>query len=448
MHAILNLTGRLIVLCLSAGVVLLVLRAASEMPDVLAHDRWSLAPAIQGLVDPALTRVSDRLGIAVPPQSQELLLSAALVLILGIFAVIAVLDAADQMHRRRRKAAAATAPPPSRAVPPAQRVVQVPAYRPPTPAALPAATPREAPAPRPPPARIASAAPPVRPAAAAPMDATMIVGSDNVRRIGRYEIIEELGRGAMGVVYKARDARIGRTVAIKTILIAGGDEAEQYRQRFLVEARSVGRLNHPGIVAVYDFTEDADRKPCLVLEFIDGVTLDKRVAKAGRLPLKQALDITAQVAQALHYAHECGIVHRDIKPPNVMLTRDDRAKVSDFGIAKLEGTNLTVTGQILGTPSYMSPEQFTGEPIDRRADIFSLGSVLYWLCTGERPFPGKTVSQVTYKLVNENPAPALSLNAELPAEIDRILGRCLAKRPDDRYPTAAALAADLAAIRP
>jgi len=433
MHAFLNFSGRLLVLCLSAGVVLVVLRAAAGMPDLVAYDRWSLAPRIEALVDPALAAVSSRLPVPVAPQSQEFLLGVALVHVLLIFAVIAVLDGIHRLFELRRKAALAAAPPRPILLP--ERAVV-----------------RAAPAAPPPPVQHAAYRPPPRaaatPAKAPPMDATMIVGADRVRRIGRYEVIEELGRGAMGVVYKARDAKIGRTVAIKTILVAGGDEADQYRQRFMVEARSVGRLNHPGIVAVYDFTEDADHKPCLVLEFIDGVTLDKRVATTGRLPFAQVIDVMGQVSHALHYAHENGIVHRDIKPPNIMLTRDDRVKVSDFGIAKLEGTNLTVTGQILGTPSYMSPEQFTGEPVDRRADIFSMGSVLYWLCTNERPFPGKTVSQVTYKLVNESPAPALSLNAELPPAVDPILARCLAKRADDRYPTAAALAADLAALRP
>jgi hypothetical protein len=265
--------------------------------------------------------------------------------------------------------------------------------------------------------------------------------------IGRYEILGELGHGAMGVVYKALDPKIGRTVAIKTISAVGsGPDLEQYRGRFLIEAKSAGRLNHPGVVAVHDVTEDELGRPCLVLEFVDGTPLDKLAAEAA-LPLPQVLDIVAQVARALAYAHAHGIVHRDIKPANVMLTASGQAKLSDFGIAKLEGTSMTIAGQVMGTPAYMSPEQCTGSAVDQRSDIFSLGSVLYTLVTGAKPFAGDTFTTVAYRVAHTSQAPARELNPVLPPELDGIIAKCLAKNPADRYATASDLAADLESLR-
>jgi hypothetical protein len=268
-----------------------------------------------------------------------------------------------------------------------------------------------------------------------------------LRNIGRYEILEELGRGAMGTVYKANDPKIGRTVAIKTISAVGmGPDMEQYRARFLIEAKSAGRLSHPGVVSVYDVADDAYGRPCLVLEFIDGVTLDK-VVSGGLPPLSQTLDLVAQVARALGYAHEQGIVHRDVKPANIMVTASGQAKLSDFGIAKIEGTTLTIAGQILGTPAFMSPEQCTGRGTDARSDIFSLGAVLYTLVAGTKPFPGDTFTSVAYKVVHTEHMAPREVNPELPPDLDRIIARCLAKDPARRYPTATALAEDLEALR-
>jgi hypothetical protein len=266
-------------------------------------------------------------------------------------------------------------------------------------------------------------------------------------RIGRYEVLQELGHGAMGVVYKANDPKIGRVVAIKTLSAAGqGAELEQYRARFLVEAKSAGRLNHPNIVAVHDVTDDEYGRPCLVLEFVEGTTLDRLVLEE-QMGLPRLLELIAQIARALAYAHAHGIIHRDVKPANIMVTRAGQAKLSDFGIAKLEGTSMTIAGQVMGTPAFMSPQQCTGSGIDHRSDIFSLGAVLYTLAAGEKPFPGDTFTTVAYKVVHTNPVPVREFNPALPEQLDAILTRCLAKEPDERYASADLLAADLESLR-
>jgi eukaryotic-like serine/threonine-protein kinase len=266
-------------------------------------------------------------------------------------------------------------------------------------------------------------------------------------KIGRYEILHELGHGAMGTVYKAQDPKIGRVVAIKTLSAAGqGAELEHYRARFLVEAKSAGRLNHPNIVTVHDVTDDEFGRPCLVLEFVEGTTLDRLVIEE-QLTLARLLELLAQTARALAFAHAHGIIHRDVKPANIMVTKTGVAKLSDFGIAKLEGTSMTIAGQVMGTPAFMSPEQCTGSALDHRSDIFSFGAVLYTLCVGEKPFPGDSFTTVAYKVVHADPAPARSLNPTLPEQLDAILGRCLAKDPADRYASADVLAADLEILR-
>jgi serine/threonine-protein kinase len=265
--------------------------------------------------------------------------------------------------------------------------------------------------------------------------------------IGRYEILNELGHGAMGVVYKAQDPKIGRVVAIKTLSAAGqGAELEQYRARFLVEAKSAGRLNHPNIVTVHDVTKDEFGRPCLVLEFVEGTTLDRLVIEEP-LTINRLLELLAQIARALAYAHANGIIHRDVKPANIMVTKTGVAKLSDFGIAKLEGTSMTIAGQVMGTPAFMSPEQCTGSALDHRSDIFSFGAVLYTLCAGEKPFPGDSFTTVAYKVVHTDPAPARSLNPALPEQLDAIIGRCLAKDPGQRYASADVLAADIEILR-
>ncbi|HUJ41651.1 MAG TPA: protein kinase [Candidatus Acidoferrales bacterium] len=267
--------------------------------------------------------------------------------------------------------------------------------------------------------------------------------------IGRYEILDELGRGAMGVVYRCRDTQIGRIVALKVIHTTNAtpQEIERYKQRFRREAQAAGRLSHPGIVTIHDIAEDEAGQPYLVMEFVEGKPLNLLLGPTAQFPFALLLDIGIQVAEALDYAHRNGIIHRDIKPPNILVTPDGRAKIADFGIARLEGTELTQEGTSLGTPSYMSPEQFRGGPVDGRSDVFSLGAVLYWMFTGKKPFPGDTVTITSFQVAFENPVPPTLAKTGLPPEIDDILTRSLAKTPASRYATCEELAADLAAVR-
>src|SRR5579864_5236546 len=270
-----------------------------------------------------------------------------------------------------------------------------------------------------------------------------------MQKLGRYEILAELGRGAMGTVFQARDPKIDRTVAIKTISVKAANAAEEaeYLQRFFREAQAAGKLAHPGIVTVFDVGDDEGTKtPYIVMEYIPGSTMDA-IAKHGAVVPATALELVQQVAEALHYAHAQGIVHRDIKPANVIVTEDGRAKVMDFGVAKLTSTEYTVAGQVLGTPSYMSPEQLTGDGLDGRSDLFSLGIVLYLLLTGTKPFTGESVSEITYKVVNKDPAPATQLNSALTPDADYVLGRALAKSPANRYQTGSEFAQDLQDLR-
>ena len=275
-----------------------------------------------------------------------------------------------------------------------------------------------------------------------------------MQKIGRYEILEELGRGSMGVVFKARDPQIGREVAIKLVLTANlsKDESELYRTRFFREAQAAGKMSHPGIITIHDIAEDESGQPYLVMEYVEGASLHKLLRPdphgkiKERFPLERTLDLCAQVGEALDYAHSRGVVHRDVKPSNVMVTPDGRAKIADFGIARLSGTEATHTASITGTPAYMSPEQFRGGMIDSRSDIFSLGAMLYWMATGEKAFPGENVTQVSFNVVYREPAPARSRVPDLPTDLEVVLSRCLAKRPENRYEKAGEAAADLRAL--
>jgi serine/threonine-protein kinase len=254
----------------------------------------------------------------------------------------------------------------------------------------------------------------------------------------------------MGVVYKARDPKIDRLVAIKVIAPdEGGDPAEllQRRDRFQREARAAGRLTHPNIVTIHDVGEEAGRA-YLVMELVEGEPLDHLLRARRPLPVEQVLRIAEQVASALDYAHANSIIHRDIKPANILLTKDGVAKVSDFGIARIVGTETTQTGQISGSPTYMSPEHFSGLKLDGRSDLFSFGAVLYELLSGEQAFPGETISNVMYRIINQDPIPVRRLNPALPPHLDTCLRKALAKDPAHRYAKAADLARDLrAAIR-
>jgi eukaryotic-like serine/threonine-protein kinase len=270
-----------------------------------------------------------------------------------------------------------------------------------------------------------------------------------MQRIGRYEVINELGRGAMGVVYRALDTEIGRVVALKVVstVNASAQDVEKYKQRFHREAQAAGRLSHPGIVTIHDIAEDETGQPYIVMEFVEGRPLNLLLGPLAEVPLERLLDIGIQVAKALDYAHRNGVVHRDIKPSNILVTPDGRAKIADFGIARLEGTDLTQEGTSLGTPSYMSPEQFRGGAIDGRSDIFSLGAVLYWMCTGKKPFPGDTVTIASFQVAYENPIPPTQAKTDLPQDLDEILGCCLAKNPANRYANGADLANDLESVK-
>jgi serine/threonine protein kinase len=269
--------------------------------------------------------------------------------------------------------------------------------------------------------------------------------------IGRYQIISELGHGAMGSVYRAHDPTMDRTVAIKTILAAAltGPLASEYRERFIREARAAGRLSHPGIVTVYDVSEQ-DGTPYLVMEFVAGRSLAAAMDAGERFSIDRIYELGQQVAEALGYAHRNGVVHRDVKPANILLAAPgpgevERAKLADLGVAKLTATQITTTGQLLGTPAFMPPEQFTGVPIDGRADLFSLGVILYWLATGDKPFAGDTITAVSYKIVHSEPAPPRRINPAVPVALERIIMKCLEKDPATRYATGEVLAADLAA---
>jgi serine/threonine-protein kinase len=256
-------------------------------------------------------------------------------------------------------------------------------------------------------------------------------------RFGRYEILSELGRGAMGVVYKARDPKINRVVAVKTVSLAGQSPEEEleYRERFFREAEAAGRLSHPGIVTIFDVGEEPEtHAPYIVMEFVGGQSLDKLLSRDDhKLPVETALQLTLELAEALDCAHGQGVVHRDLKPANILLTEDGHAKIADFGVAKLNLANHTLAGRALGTPAYMSPEQLNGEAVDGRSDLFSLGVVLYTILTGYRPFQGNSATTVSFKVVNRDPIAATLLNAELPPGLDYIIARAMAKDPAERY---------------
>jgi serine/threonine protein kinase len=254
-------------------------------------------------------------------------------------------------------------------------------------------------------------------------------------KAGRYELLEEVGRGAMGVVYRAHDPVINRTVAVKTLRVsehASGLPAEELLRRFHTEARAAGLLSHPNIVAVYDAGKEDDFF-YITMELVQGKSLQSLLGERHAFPLARVLRIMQQACAALEFAHQNNVVHRDIKPANLILTPDDTLKISDFGTAKILQFQSAQTGQIVGTPSYMSPEQIKGRPVDGRSDIFSLGGVLYELLTGAKPFPGDSITSVIYKIVSEEPAPPRDLDASIHPGLSAIVLRALAKSPDARF---------------
>ena len=264
--------------------------------------------------------------------------------------------------------------------------------------------------------------------------------------IGRFEILREIGRGAMGVVYEARDPVLDRTVALKVVQPpARGDEARPYEERFLAEARIAAALHHPGIVVVHDVGRDPSTGALFIaLELLRGETLADLGAR-GPVEWPTVLRLVAQVARALHHAHLAGVVHRDVKPANVVVLPSGEAKVMDFGIARLESAShrLTTTGEFIGTPLYTAPEQAKTEEVDGRADVFSLASVAYTLLTGRAAFLAPTIPGIVHRVVYEEPDPPSRFVPGLPGDVERVLARALAKSPADRYPTAEAFAEDV-----
>ncbi|HEX7965847.1 MAG TPA: serine/threonine-protein kinase [Gammaproteobacteria bacterium] len=279
---------------------------------------------------------------------------------------------------------------------------------------------------------------------------TMILGDGTVQKpmLGRYQVEKELGKGAMGVVYLGRDPKINRVVAIKTMALSqefDADELTEVKARFFREAETAGRLNHPNIVTIYDAGEEHDLA-YIAMEFLKGKDLTSRTKGNALLPAKTVLDIIAKAADALDYAHSQNVVHRDIKPANIMYDEEKgEIKVTDFGIARITDSSKTKTGMVLGTPSYMSPEQLSGKKVDGRSDLFSLGVTMYQLLAGQLPFQADSMATLMFKIANETHAPVTLFRGELPASIDTVIDKAMQKDPEQRYQRGAEFAKDVRA---
>ena len=270
------------------------------------------------------------------------------------------------------------------------------------------------------------------------MTATIVVDDPKIERpvLGRYKLERELGRGAMGMVYLGMDPTIGRTVAIKTMALSEEFEAEyveEVRRRFFVEAETAGRLNHPNIVTIYDAGEEHDLA-YIAMDYIKGEPLNNYSRPGNLLPMESVFSIGIKVADALDYAHKQNVVHRDVKPGNIIYDKDrDALKITDFGIACLTDNSKTRSGTVLGSPSYMSPEQLQGVKVDGRSDIYSLGVTLYQLFTGVLPFQADSMAALAYKIIHEKPQSIRKLRSELPTCLTRIINKALEKEPKNRY---------------
>lgn len=269
--------------------------------------------------------------------------------------------------------------------------------------------------------------------------------STTIRQLGRYEIAAVLARGPMSTVYEGWDRRIARKVAIKTLDIPDGDDAQAQERlaRFKRGVQAAGSLHHPNIVPVYDYGE-TNEVVYTVMEFIEGLTLKALLDQKRRLPISDVLRVMGEVLAGMEYSHAQGVIHRDIKPANILLTRDGLAKITDFGIARIEDSNLTHDGTVMGTPAYMSPEQFLGKPVDQRTDLYSAGVVLFQMLTGERPYEGG-LATIMHKVLHTEAPPPSALSALVPPALDEVVACAMAKRPQDRFPTAGAFNAALEA---
>src|SRR2546426_1658137 len=261
---------------------------------------------------------------------------------------------------------------------------------------------------------------------------------------GRYKILRKLGAGGMANVYLAEDQELGRRVAIK-ILDDRHAADEQFVERFRREAKNAAGLSHPNIVSIYDRGE-AEGTYYIAMEYLEGRTLKELILSRGPTPIPVAIDYTRQILAALSFAHRNGIVHRDIKPHNVVVGPDGRLKVTDFGIARSGGTQMTEAGSIIGTAQYLSPEQARGAPVDQRSDVYSVGIVLYEMLTGTVPFTGDTPLEIAMKHLSATPEPPSAKRPDVPRELDMVVLRALAKDPEHRYATAAEMEADLARV--
>ena len=267
---------------------------------------------------------------------------------------------------------------------------------------------------------------------------------EKIGQFGRYEVVAEIGKGAMGVVYRARDPLLDRTVAIKTVLMSDDpQEMAEYEARFYQEAKAAGGLNHPNIVTVYDIGKTGNLA-YMAMELLDGAELRSLMRPGTPLGPARAVEIAAQVSEGLAYAHQHGVVHRDVKPANIMILKNATAKITDFGIARMRQSEVhTQTGVVLGSPRYMSPEQVAGKRAEPRSDIFSLGVILYEMLTGKPAFTGEDVTSVMYQILNVMPPAPSTVNPAVPAVLDFIIAKALAKKTEDRYQSAGELARDL-----
>ncbi len=269
----------------------------------------------------------------------------------------------------------------------------------------------------------------------------------DLETIGKYTIEGVLGRGAMGVVYKAFDPNIARAVAVKTIHgnLLSSEMGKEMLERFKTEAQAVGRLTHPNIVGIFDFDQDRGT-PYFVMEFVEGKDLKNLIKQGSVFTTDEVIRVTTEILKGLSYTHNLNIVHRDIKPANIFITDKGEVKIADFGIARMDDSELTQVGSVLGTPSYMSPEQCIGAGVDARSDLFSVGTLLYEMLTGKKPFRGEQTNAIIHNVINLKPEPPSQVRKEVPSSFDQIIKKALAKNASQRYQTAADFSADLEKI--